>query len=341
MPIIWSRSNNVLEMARIEKGTIVLDEMPLEVEKFANNVFSVFQELMDEKEIKYTMHLNNKTKYVYCDATKTNAVFINILSNANKYTGVGGSVHFQLDELPSEKEGWTVFRTTISDTGIGMSEDFLPHIFEEFSREQNTTHNKIEGTGLGMPIVKRLVEFMKGTIEVKSKKGVGTTFIVTFPLRIAQNAADHQPGVVEVKPEQFKGKRILLAEDNEINAEIAKAILGEVGFDIDCAEDGNICVNMLAEAPAHTYDVILMDLSNIVEDVFRMLEASDMVIVPGLEDEISLTRLKSFREYIANTDYDISFDNIYELNMEETDLKHFSDNRDLMEIMKELEERLR
>ena len=252
--------NNVLEMARIEKGTIVLDEMPLEVEKFANNVFSVFQELMDEKEIKYTMHLNNKTKYVYCDATKTNAVFINILSNANKYTGVGGSVHFQLDELPSEKEGWTVFRTTISDTGIGMSEDFLPHIFEEFSREQNTTHNKIEGTGLGMPIVKRLVEFMKGTIEVKSKKGVGTTFIVTFPLRIAQNAADHQPGVVEVNPEQFKGKRILLAEDNEINAEIAKAILGEAGFDIDCAEDGNICVNMLAEAPAHTYDVILMDI---------------------------------------------------------------------------------
>ena len=258
--VLLSIINNVLEMARIEKGTIVLDEMPLEVEKFANNVFSVFQELMDEKEIKYTMHLNNKTKYVYCDATKTNAVFINILSNANKYTGVGGSVHFQLDELPSEKEGWTVFRTTISDTGIGMSEDFLPHIFEEFSREQNTTHNKIEGTGLGMPIVKRLVEFMKGTIEVKSKKGVGTTFIVTFPLRIAQNAADHQPGVVEVNPEQFKGKRILLAEDNEINAEIAKAILGEVGFDIDCAEDGNICVNMLAEAPAHTYDVILMDI---------------------------------------------------------------------------------
>jgi CheY-like chemotaxis protein len=144
---------------------------------------------------------------------------------------------------------------------MGMSEDFLPHIFEEFSRENNTTENKIEGTGLGMPIVKRLIEFMEGTIEVRSKKGEGSTFIVTIPHKIADKAdlVEHSANA-ELDTEKFKGKKILLAEDNELNAEIAIEILTEVGFEVDRAEDGQICVDMLQRAEDYFYDVILMDI---------------------------------------------------------------------------------
>ena len=127
-----------------------------------------------------------KNHYVFCDPTKLREVFLNILSNAYKYTNPGGKVNMHLEEIESVRDGYAVYQTTITDTGIGMSEEFLPHIFEEFSREHNTTDNKIEGTGLGMPIVKRLVDFMDGTIEVRSKKGIGTTVIVTLPHRIAE-----------------------------------------------------------------------------------------------------------------------------------------------------------
>jgi CheY-like chemotaxis protein len=142
-----------------------------------------------------------------------------------------------------------------------MAEDFLPHIFEEFSRENNTTDNKIEGTGLGMPIVKRLVDILEGTIEVTSKKDVGTTFVVTIPHKIAKKsdlAAQQFSGETDL--ELFKGRRILLAEDNELNAEIAMEILGEVGFAVDRAEDGQVCVDMLKNSEDNFYDVILMDI---------------------------------------------------------------------------------
>ena len=184
---------------------------------------------------------------------------MNLLSNAYKYTP-SGSVDVCVKEIPCQREGYVTYQTTITDTGIGMSEEFLPHIFEEFSRENNTTDNKIEGTGLGMPIVKRLVELMGGTIEVKSKKGEGTTFILTIHHRIADRSClvDHS-GVV-FDPKIFEGKRILLAEDNELNAEIAMEILQEKGFVIELAADGQICCDMLANAPEHYYDVILMDI---------------------------------------------------------------------------------
>jgi CheY-like chemotaxis protein len=153
-----------------------------------------------------------------------------------------------------------MYRTTISDNGIGMSEEFLTHIFEEFSRENNTTDNKIEGTGLGMPIVKRLIEFMEGTIEVRSKKGVGSTFIVTIPHKIADKSDLVEHSRTELNTEVFKGKRILLAEDNELNAEIAMEILREAGFEVCWAADGQICVDMLREAADNFYDIILMDI---------------------------------------------------------------------------------
>jgi CheY-like chemotaxis protein len=237
-----------------------MDESAWSAEQFNDTLYSVFQEMMKQKGIRFTRQVIVDHPYVFCDPIKLREVFLNVLSNAYKYTNSGGSVNMHLEEIPSDREGYAIYQTTISDTGIGMSEEFLPHIFEEFSRENNTTDNKIEGTGLGMPIVKRLVEFMEGTIEVRSKKGEGSTFIVTIPHKIANRSDREEHTPVELNTDIFNGKKILLAEDNELNAEIAIEILTEAGFEVEWAADGQICVDMLQNAEAYSYDVILMDI---------------------------------------------------------------------------------
>lgn len=259
--VLLSIINNVLEMARIEKGSIILDEIAWSAEQFNETLYSIFDLMMKEKGLTFTREIHVTNPFVFCDPIKMREVFINIISNAYKYTNPGGKIHMKVEEIPSDREGWAVYRTSISDTGIGMSEDFLPRIFEEFTRENNTTENKIEGTGLGMPIVKRLVELMNGTIEVTSKKGVGSTFIVTLPHRIADkdDLTDHDK-VAEINFDIFEGKRILLAEDNDLNAEIAMEILGEVGFLVERADDGAVCRDMIAQSAENYYDVILMDI---------------------------------------------------------------------------------
>jgi len=257
--VLLSIINNVLEMARIEKGTIDLIEEPTLAEDFNETLQTIFRELMRQKGLAFICTADVQHNKVCIDSTKLREVFYNILSNAYKYTEKG-SVTMCLKEIPSTREGYALYQTTITDTGMGMSEDFLPHIFDEFSRENNTTDNKIEGTGLGMPIVKRLVELMEGTIEVKSQKGVGTTFIVTLPHRIVEDAESKTPHSKDIDQSVFKGKRILLAEDNDLNAEIAMEILGEVGFVLERAEDGAQCVAMLEKAEAGYYDVVLMDI---------------------------------------------------------------------------------
>lgn len=257
--VLLSIINNVLEMARIEKGTIELSETAWSADQFSDVIYSLFIDMMDKKGLKFTRELNVQHPYIYCDPIKLREVFINILSNAYKYTLKGG-VHMQMDEIPSGKEGYVCYRTTITDTGMGMSEDFLPHIFDEFSREHNTTEAKIEGTGLGMPIVKRLVELMGGTIEVKSKKGEGSAFIITLTHRIAERENLTEYAGVSFDPEMFKGRRILLVEDNDLNAEIAMEILGEHGFVIERADNGRISCDMIKAAPANYYDLVLMDI---------------------------------------------------------------------------------
>ena len=224
------------------------------------STLNVFPEMMAAKHIEFTREIDVQHENVYCDPTKLREVFINILSNAYKYTNAGGKVHMALREIPCNREGWVLYETTISDTGMGMSEEFLPQIFDEFSRENNTTANKIEGTGLGMPIVKRLVELMDGTIQVKSEKGVGTTFIVILPHRIAEEEVEFVPANVEADEAVFEGKRVLLAEDNDLNAEIAQEILTSVGFLVERAEDGSVCVDKVVSADAGYYDLILMDI---------------------------------------------------------------------------------
>jgi CheY-like chemotaxis protein len=216
--------------------------------------------MMEKKGIEFTRELAVEHHYVFCDPIKLREVFLNILSNAYKYTNSGGKIHMQLEEIPCEREGYALYQTTISDTGMGMDKEFLPHIFEEFSRENNSTDNKIEGTGLGMPIVKRLVDFMEGTIEVESEKGKGSRVTVRIPHRIADRADLVDHAGVQLDPSVFVGKRILLAEDNELNAEIAIEILTEAGFEVERAADGQLCIDMLTKAETGYYSVILMDI---------------------------------------------------------------------------------
>ena len=258
--VLLSIINNVLEMSRIEKGVLELDEVVWSAEQFNDTLYSIFNAMMTEKGVKFTNRVNVEHSFVFCDTAKLREIFYNILSNAYKYTPPGGSVDMELTELPCEREGYGLFRTTVSDTGIGISEDFLPLIFEEFSREQDSTGNKIEGTGLGMPIVKRLVDFLGGTIEIRSEKGKGTTVTVSIPLQIAESSEIPVDPVLVVDPEIFRGKRILLAEDNDLNAEIAIELLEEVGFLVERAEDGKVCYEMLLGAKREYYDLILMDI---------------------------------------------------------------------------------
>lgn len=258
--VLLSIINNVLEMARIEKGHIVVEETAWNADQFNDTLYSVFYEVMKQKDIEFTREVNVQNEYVMCDSTKLREIFYNILSNAFKYTNPGGKVHMKLEEIPSDREGFALYRTTITDTGIGMSEDYIPHIFEEFSREKNSTQNTIEGTGLGMPIVKRLVDLMGGTIEVKSQKGVGSTFIVTLSHRITDRSKLTEHAGVLIDSQLFKDKRILLAEDNDLNAEIAIELLSEAGFIMDRVENGREAVEKIAQSDANYYNAVLMDI---------------------------------------------------------------------------------
>ena len=268
---LLSLINNVLEMARIESGKTTLDETYWNAYVFNDSLYAMFDSQMKEKGIEFVRSAQVEHEEVICDETKLREIFLNILSNALKYTPAGGRVTMTLREVASDRTGYALYQTVIEDTGIGMSEEFLPHLFEEFTRERSSTESRVGGAGLGMPIVKKLVDLMQGTIEVESRIGKGTRFTVTMPHRIAQKR--------EVRPlkeesaaydaERFRGKRILLAEDNELNAEIAITILEEAGFEVEHAEDGVICVDMMEKAEPGYYDLILMDIQMPNMDGYR------------------------------------------------------------------------
>jgi len=259
---LLSLINNVLEMARIDSGKMEKDEEFWNCIVFNDNLVSVFEAQMNEKHIKFSRTISVEHNDVLCDATKVREIFLNILSNALKYTPAGGKISMKLEELPSDKPGICLYKTTISDTGIGMASDFLPKIFEEFTREHTSTESKVIGTGLGMPIVKKLVDFLDGSIEVSSELGKGSCFTVILPHKIATSDDKRR---LAFKGESFdpgsvSGMKVLLAEDNELNAEIAIAILSEAGIDVDLAVDGVECVYMMNTSDAGRYDCILMDI---------------------------------------------------------------------------------
>lgn len=259
--LLLSIINNVLDMARVESGKMELDENYEVVGNITQLVCGAFAAEASKKNIELNKIVNVEHKHIITDSTKMQEILSNLISNAIKYTSAGGKVTIDTRELPYDKEGYTLIQTKVSDTGIGMSEEFLPSLFELFTRERNTTLSKIPGTGLGMAIVKNLVDLMNGSIEVESELGKGSTFTITIPHKIANK--DYTNRNIESSNEfdiDFKGKRILLAEDNELNAEITTTILSEMGFEVKTVEDGILCVNEMQHQPANTYDLILMDI---------------------------------------------------------------------------------
>ena len=260
--ILLSIINNILDMARIESGRMEVDENYANIEDIRQRLFEMFEDEAKKKNIHLEYNINVVHTHVLTDVTKVEEIFVNILSNALKYTPSNGQIKVNVDELECDEPGYMVVRTDITDTGIGMSPEYLDKIFESFSRERTTTTSKISGTGLGMAIVKKYVDLLGGTIDVKSELGKGSTFIVTLKYKIADkryylSAKDEN---VTVDHTSLKGKHILLAEDNDLNAEIAMTILEHAGLKVDRVENGVECVNRIIGKPAGTYDLILMDI---------------------------------------------------------------------------------
>ena len=267
--------NNVLDMAKIESGRMELDENYCRIEAVWKSLFAVFDEKARKKNIALHYTMNVEHEHVLTDVTKVKEILVNILSNAIKYTPAGGSVMVYVDELPCDESGYMIVRIRISDTGIGMSRDYLTKIFEAFTREKNTTKSKIAGTGLGMSIVKNYVDLLGGTIDVESELGKGSTFTVTLKHRIADERYYVKKHIEEIETESeiLEGRNILLAEDNDLNAEIAEAILKRAGLTIERVENGIQCVNRILEMPAGTYDMIFMDIQMSEMDGYKATQA--------------------------------------------------------------------
>ena len=280
--------NQVLEMARIESGTAVLQLKAEDMDALFHRVNTVFEEDVRKKNLQYQVVLDVRHHYAVCDETKLQEIMLNIISNAIKYTPEGHSIHVEIHESVSENPSKVRYIFSCEDTGIGMSEEYLPHIYEEFSREHTTTENKVPGTGLGLPIIKSMIELMGGSIQVESRLGVGTKFTVDLSFDIAskEEVYGSQDTIKSSAIHTIKGKRILLVEDNELNAEIAKTVLEDVGALITRAENGQQAVELFKEKPAGTFDAILMDLMMPVMDGYtatrkiRSLEHSDAKTIP-------------------------------------------------------------
>ena len=260
--LLLSIINNVLDMARIESGKMVVEERAEQIGLVVEEIESVFESSAQEKNIVFTTSVDVDHTHVLWDGFKVREILMNLVGNAFKYTPEGGHIAIDVKELDCERSGYVRIQTQIKDTGIGMSEDYLPTLFDSFSREYNTTIGKVSGTGLGMAIVKNLVDMMDGEICVKSKLGEGTCFTLTFEHRIADENSIEWNQELDVLDEKsiLEGKRVLLVEDNELNAEIAMAILEQSGLILDRVEDGLACVNRLSEVDADLYDLILMDI---------------------------------------------------------------------------------
>lgn len=253
--------NNVLDLARIENDKTELEYSVSDIEKDFRNCLAMFRNQADSKGQTLTVTTQLPYPYIYADIPHLTEVCTNLVSNAVKYTGAGGTIRCGVTQKPGKKEGWCDTVVTVADNGIGMSQEFQKHIFEPFERERTSTVSKVEGSGIGMGIVKKLVGLMGGTVEVESKIGVGSTFTVTIPCRIASE--DEIQAKREVNPSDQKclrGTRILLTEDNDLNAEIATELLQEEGCTVDRAKDGVECVDMLEKSANGTYQLILMDV---------------------------------------------------------------------------------
>ena len=253
--------NNVLDLARIENDKTEMEYSVSDIEKDFRNCVAMFRNQADSKGQTLMVTTQLQYPYIYADIPHLTEICTNLVSNAVKYTGAGGTIRCNVTQKPGKKEDWCDTVITVADNGIGMSQEFQKHIFEPFERERTSTVSKVEGSGIGMGIVKKLVGLMGGTVEVESRIGVGSTFTVTIPCRIASE--DETQAKRETNPSDQKclcGTRILLTEDNDLNAEIAVELLQEEGCTVDRAKDGVECVDMLEKAANGTYQLILMDI---------------------------------------------------------------------------------
>ena len=280
--------NQVLEMARIESGTAVLQLKAEDMDALFHRVNTVFEEDIRKKNLQYHTVLDVRHHYAVCDQTKLQEIMLNIISNAIKYTPEGHSIHVEIHEAVSENPSKIRCIFSCEDTGIGISEEYLPHIYEEFSREHTSTENKVPGTGLGLSIIKSMIELMGGSIQVESRQGIGTKFTVdlSFDMASKEEVYGSRNAIKTSAIHTIKGKRILIAEDNELNAEIAKTVLEDVGALVTRVEDGQQAVELFKEKPAGTFDAILMDLMMPIMDGYtatreiRSLERSDSKTIP-------------------------------------------------------------
>ena len=258
---LLSLIGNILEMARIESGKETLHEEPWNLSNLHDTLDILLDNEISHKELHIQKDFHIQHPDVICDAMKVREIVMNLLSNAVKYTPDGGTVSLAIDELPSDLDGYTVFRIVVTDSGIGISKEYQPHLFEAFSREHNSSESGIIGSGLGLKIVKSFVDLMNGCIYVDSELNKGTQFTVTLPLRLAEPKmavhSDHSESEDVKLPQNL---RILLAEDNPLNAEITQTILNDAGIQTDLASDGQIALSMLQSSPASYYDLILMDI---------------------------------------------------------------------------------
>lgn len=296
--LLLSLINYVLEMARIESGKITLKEEVGCFTELMDSLRIIFEPTIQKKHLTYNCQMQIGHDYVIADRTKLREVIFNIISNAIKYTPDGGAVSVKLEEQETEMSGRACYRIVVEDTGIGMSKDYLPHIFEEFTRERTSTESKVAGAGLGMPIVKALVDLMGGTVQVESEEGHGTRFTIELELPIASEQQIHEKkeNQIEELAKNLNGCRILLAEDNDLNAEIAMTILQEHGVQVERAVNGEECVEMLKAQTADYYDAVLMDIQMPVMNGYDAARAIRQLTTPHAAVSIIAMTANAFEE---------------------------------------------
>ena len=290
---LLSLINYVLEMARIESGKASLKIELGSYSELINSLNAVFEPSLKSKNLSYLCYNTVEHDAILCDRTKIREILLNIISNSIKYTPEGGKISVNIEETPEPRKGFASYRITVKDNGIGMSKEYLPHIFEEFTREHSSTESHITGTGLGLPIVKSLVNLMGGTIDVESELGAGTitTICLTFELPTEEQLAAHQhkDEILEQSLQTLSEKRVLLAEDNDLNAEIVLTVLEENGIHAEHVKDGALCLKAVQNAPEDYYNVILMDIQMPNMNGYQAAEA--IRALPGKRGEIPIVAM--------------------------------------------------
>lgn len=284
--------NDILDMSRIESGKVTIKEEKVMLSTLIDELNNILETDIDKKQLTFTTNTDDLINpYVYCDKLRITQILVNCLNNAVKYTPDGGSITFTVTEIPTDEPEYSTYQFVIKDNGIGMSEEFLKHIFEPFERERTSTVSGIQGTGLGLSITKNVVEMMNGTIKVTSKEGEGSKFTIELPLKLIRpdmsaDDDDNKSSITENVSIKDMPYHLLLVEDNELNAEIASTILTASGFTLDYAADGKIAVDMVSSSPAGTYDTILMDIQMPIMNGYeatqaiRALKDSDKADIP-------------------------------------------------------------